>query len=105
MVGQMITGVLHACATALEVSRILPPPSHSRRASLGTLASFGFLLWAVSLDENNYQSFSSSLPNELRSSDVTIKRREAQIPPDEVGNQSKKDTQMGILCFGCGGGI
>ena len=36
---------------------------------LDTLGSANSLLWAVSLDKNDYQSFLSALPNELRSSD------------------------------------
>ena len=52
--------------------RVIASRHHRRIVAahrLRALGSVGFLLWAVSLDENDTQSFSSALPNELRSSD------------------------------------
>ena len=56
-----------------------PPPSHSRRASLDTLAFFGSLLWAVSPRQNDYQSFWHRYPRLRRSSSNLLRKTKKTV--------------------------
>ena len=62
-----------------------------------TLGSADSLLPAISADKNDYQSFLSRLPNELRSSVYNLNPRRKP----RIHNQKGKPTRLGWLSFLC----